>query len=158
MNAARQALIRVLSRPSRPVLTQTFGMVGDMCKAFYKKDGRDALPIIARVADNSGAQRAEIMRGMRSVKSMKDVAELFQIMDLTIGLGVERIELSDRVFRFKIANCPYGIDGTSRELCEAMMAADKKTINALLGNEVEMKIYQTKAAGDQACEIAFSKG
>jgi len=132
-------------------------MIGDMSKAFYKKNGKEVLPIITEVAKNRGAERAEIMRKMMPVKDMKDVGELFKMTDLTMGIGIEVIESSDKAFHFKLLKCVGGIDGTSKELCEALMASDKKMVSTLLGYEVEMKILQSIAAGDKNCEVVFSK-
>jgi len=132
-------------------------MIGDLCRAFYEKNGKEALPIITEVASKSGAQRAEIMQKMMPVKDMKDVGELFKMMNLTMDIGMEVIEVSDNVIHFKMPKCVLGIKGTSKELCEAMMATDTKMLSTLLGQEVEMKILKSVAAGDEECEVTFSK-
>jgi predicted hydrocarbon binding protein len=94
---------------------------------------------------------------MMPVKDMKDVGELFKMMDLTMDLGLELIEVSDDMMHFKMPKCVLGIEGTSKELCEAMMATDTKMLSTLLGQEVEMKILKSVAAGDKECEVIFSK-
>jgi predicted hydrocarbon binding protein len=157
MNVIKQTILKALSKPSRPMMWHTFGMIGDVSKAFYKKNGKEALPTITEVANKRGAERAEIMRKMMPVKDMKDVGELFKMMDLTMEMGIEVIESSDKAFHFKMLKCVGGIDGTSKELCEALMATDKKMLSTLLGYEVEMKILQSIAAGDKYCEVVFSK-
>ena len=53
--------------------------------------------------------------------------------------------------------CILGIEGTSKELCEAMMTSDTSMVSALLGQEVETKILKSVAAGDKECEVIFSK-
>jgi predicted hydrocarbon binding protein len=157
MNVIKRTIIKSLSKPSRPMMWHTFGMIGDVSKAFYEKNGKEALPTITEVANKRGAERAEIMGKMMRVKNMKDVGELFKMMDLTMDIGIEVIESSDKAFHFKLLKCVAGIDGTSRELCEALMATDKKMLSTLLGYEVEMKILQSIAAGDKNCEVIFSK-
>ena len=42
------------------------------------------------------------------------------------------------------------------ELCEAMMTADKKMFSSLLGQEMDMKILKSIAAGDKECEVVIS--
>ena len=157
MNVIKQALIKVVSKRSRPMMEHTFVVIGDLCRAFYEKDGKEALPIITEVSSRSGAERAKIMQQMMPVKDMKDVGELFKMMDLTMNMGMELIEVSEDVIHFQMPKCVLGIKGTSKELCEAMMAADEKMISTLLGQEVEMKILKSVAAGDKECEIIFSK-
>lgn len=157
MNVIKKATIKVISKAFRPTINQAYVTIGDVCKAFYMKNGKEALPIITEVANKSGVERAEIMRKTIPVKDMENVGELFKMIDLTMEIGVETIESSNDIFHFKVARCPYGVEGTSKELCEAMMVADKKMISTILGKEVEVKVLQTKAAGDKNCEIIFSK-
>jgi len=97
------------------------------------------------------------MQKMMPVKDMKDVGELFKMMDSMMEMGMEIIELSDDAIHFKVPRCMLGIEGTSKELCEAMMTSDAKMVSTLLGQEVEMKIVKSVAAGDKECEVIFSK-
>jgi len=97
------------------------------------------------------------MQKMMPVKDMKDVGELFKMMDSMMEMGMEIIELSDHAIHFKMPKCVLGIRGTSKELCEAMMASDTKTVSTLLEQEVETKIPKSVAAGDKECEVIFSK-
>ena len=157
MNVVKQTIIKVLTNSSRPMMEHSFLVIGDFGKAFYSKNGKEALPIITEVANKSGAERAEIMRKMMPVKNMKDVGEMFKMLDLTMELGLETVESSNDTFHFKVARCPYGLEGTTKELCETMMTADKKMISTLLGKEIEMKVAQNIAAGDKICEVTFSK-
>ena len=157
MNVIKKAAIKVVSKGSRPMLEHAFVTIGDVCKAFYKKDGKEAIPTITEIASKSGADRAAIMKKMIQVKDMKGVGELFRMMDATMDIGIEIIESSDKTFHFKLQKCVYGIDGTSKELCEAMMATDTKMLSTLLGQEVETKIVKSQAAGDKNCEVIFSK-
>jgi hypothetical protein len=156
MNILKRTMIKVASKSSGPMMEHMFVVVGDVSKAFYKKNGRESLPTLTEVANKTGVERAETMRKMMPVHSMKDVGDLFKVMDLTMGLGIETVELSETVFHCRVAKCLYGLNGTSKELCEAMMAADKKMISTLLGKEIDMKILHTIAAGDKTCEIIFS--
>ena len=91
------------------------------------------------------------------VKGMKDVGELFKMMDSMMQMGMEIIELSEDTIHFTVPQCLLGIEGTSKELCEAMMSSDKKMVSTLLGQEVETKILKSVAAGDKECEVIFSK-
>ena len=72
-------------------------------------------------------------------------------------MGMEMVELSDDKMHFKMLSCPLGLEGTSRELCEAAMAVDEKRYSTFFGQGVEMKILRTVAAGDKQCEVIFAK-
>lgn len=130
--------------------------MGALSKAFYEKYGKEALPIITEVASQGGVEYGKVMQQMTPAKGMKAVGELFKMMDSMMGEGMEIIELSDDAFHFKVSQCPVGIEGTSKELCEAMMTSEKKMMGIFLGQEVEMRIPKSVAAGDEKCEIIYS--
>lgn len=131
--------------------------MGALSKAFYERYGKEALPIITEVTNQSGLRRAKIMQEMMPVKDMKAVGEQLRMMGSMMGMGMEIIELSDDAIHFKVPQCTLGIEGTSKELCEAIMTSDKKMVGTFLGQEVEMKILKSVAAGDKECEVIFSK-
>jgi len=157
VNVIKRAFMKAVAKRFRPMMEHMFVMSGDLCRAFYEKNRKEALPIITEISRKSGAERAEIMQKMMPVKDMKDVGELFKMMDSMMEMGMEIIELSDDAIHFKMPKCILGIEGTSKELCEAMMVSDTKMVSTLLGQEVEMKILKSIAAGDKQCEVIFSK-
>ena len=122
-----------------------------------KKYGKDALPTIATVSAKYGADSAGIVSKMMPVKSMKDIGEMFKMMTATLGERMEIVKLSDDVLHFKMSHCPMCIEGTSQELCEAMMNSDKKMVSTLLGQQVNVKIPKSVAGGDKYCEVIYSK-
>jgi len=156
MNIIKKTIITTVGKMSRPMILSTFVTIGDLSKALYKKNGKEALPIITEVASKTGSERAKMMQGIMPVKGMKDFIELFMMMDSIMGMGIEIIESSDEVFHFTMPKCIGGIEGTSKELCEAVMTSDKNTISNLLGQAVEMKILKSVAVGDKNCEVIFS--
>jgi predicted hydrocarbon binding protein len=130
--------------------------MGALSRAFYEKYGKEALPIITEVASQGGVEYGKVMQQMTPAKGMKAVGELFKMMGSMMGGEMEVIELSDDTFHFKVSPCPVGIEGTSKELCEAMMTSEKKMMSIFLGQEVEMRIPKSIAAGDEKCEIIYS--
>lgn len=140
-----------------PMMKHMYAMLGALSKAFYEKYGKEALPIITKVAAEGGVGSAKIVQQMMPVKGMKDIGELFKMIEMMMEMKMEIIELSDDVIHFKTSQCPLGIEGTSKELREAMMTSDAKMVSTLLGQEVETKILKSVAAGDKYCEVIFSK-
>lgn len=130
---------------------------GMLSKGFYDKYGKEALPIITDVMSRRGAETGKLIQQMGPVKDMNDIAERFKMMEPIMGLAMEVVESSDDAFRIKLSRCPLGIEGTSRELCEALMSLDKNMVGTALGQEVEMKILKSVAVGDKECEIIYSK-
>jgi hypothetical protein len=157
MNIIQRTFMKSAFKGFRPMMLNFYAMWGELCKAFYKKFGKEAIPIITEVSIKSGVAQAEITQKMMSVKDMKDLGELYKMMDEMMEVGSEIVELTDDSIHFKVPKCMVGIEGTSKELCEAMMTSDAKTASTLLGQEIEMKILKSIAAGDSECEIIFSK-
>ena len=157
MNFIQRAFMKSAFKGFRPMMLNFYKMWGELCKAFYEKDGKEALPIIMEVSIKSGAAQAELTQKMMTVKDMKGLGELYKMMDEMMETGSEITELTDDMIRFKVSKCILGIEGTSKELCEAMMISDQKMASTLLGQEMEMEILKSIAAGDKECEIIFSK-
>jgi len=130
---------------------------GAFAKAFYQKYGKEALPIIAGVMRQGGAEWGKLAQQMAPSKGMKAYGESLQMLGLIMGMGLEVVELSDDKIHFKLSKCPLGIEGTSRELCEAMMNLDKSLMSAFLGQEGKVKVLKSVAAGDKICEVIESK-
>jgi predicted hydrocarbon binding protein len=129
---------------------------GALCKAFYQKFGKEALPIVNGVMSHVGNEWGKMMQNSLPNKSMIAVAEQTKLIGTMMGLGTEMLEVSNDNMHFKMSKCPFGLEGTSRQLCEAAMIIDEKKISIFLGQGVDMKILKTVAAGDEQCEIVFS--
>ena len=155
MNVIKRIFIKSSARGFAPLRESTLTMVGDLCRAFYEKNGKASLPILAEIATKSGAERAETIKKVTPIKDMRDVGEFFKMMDLMMEMRMKIIELSDDAIHYKMPKCNIHIEGTSKELCEAMMTADTRMLSALLNQEVEMKILKSIAAGDKECEVVF---
>jgi len=137
-----------------PMFMHMYATMGTLCKAFHEKFGDEALPIITKISEESGAKRAEMMKGMLRSKDMKGISELFKMWEM-MGAKFEIVEVTEAKLHFKTPKCILGIDNTSKELCEAMMTSDTMMMNTLLGKEVKTKILKSVAAGDEYCEVIF---
>ena len=156
MNIIQKTFMKTAAKGFRPMMQNSYLTIGDLSKAFYEQDGNAALPKIAEIASRGGEKQAEIIRKMMPVKDTKGVGELFRMMDIIMDLGLEIIEISDDRVHFKNPWCILGLEGTSKELCNAMMNMDTKMLSTLLGKEVETEIIKSVAAGDKECEVQFS--
>ena len=140
-----------------PMMRQMFMGLGALSKAFYGKYGEEALPIITEVARQGGVEYGKMIQQMMPARDMKTAGESFKMMGSMMGMGLEMVESSDNVIHFKTAQCPLGIQGTSKGLCQALMTNDQNMIGTFLGQDVDMQILKSIAAGDRECEVRFSK-
>lgn len=130
--------------------------LGGFGKAFYQKYGDEALPIITEIMSRGGEEWGKVMQQMMPVKNMQAIGESLKMMGPMLDLNMEIVELSDDKLHFKMPRCPFGIEGTSRKLCEAMMNIDNKMVSTVLGKEADTKILKTVAGGDKECEVIHS--
>jgi len=155
LQAQKEQLQQQLQAAAAMVKLSMMGM-GALGKAFYKKCGEAALPIIDEVMSGGGVEEGKLMKQMHPVKSMKDVGEIYKSMAAMTGMNMEVLKQTDDTLHFKMSQCPVGIEGTSKELCEAMMATDKNAVSTLLGKGISVQVLKTVAAGDKMCEVIFS--
>jgi len=156
MNVIQKTFMKAAAKNFRPMMKNTYLMLGDLSKAFYEKNGKESLPIISEIAAKGGTEQAKIISKMMQVRDMNDMGELFEMMDTVMEMGMEVLEISDKRIHFKNPRCILGLEGTSRELCDAMMNQDKKMMSTLLGKELETNIVQSVAGGDKECEVILS--
>jgi hypothetical protein len=139
-----------------PMIRNMYMGMGALSKAFYAQSGQAAIPAISEIMSQGGVESGKMIQAMIPDRNMKAVGETFKMIGSMLGMQMDIQELSDEVFHFKTPSCPFGLEGTDRTLCEAMMATDRNMVSTTLGREVEMKIPQSVAAGDKVCEIIFS--
>ena len=144
------------SQQLAPMVQLMFMGMGAYSKAFYEKDGKEAIPIIAEISRRAGEEYGKMMQEMAPSRDMKGLAEAFKTMGQMLNMEAEPVEISDDTFHFRAQNCPLHIEGTSKELCEAMMNSDRQMISTALGKEVQVQIPKSIAAGDSVCEVIFS--
>lgn len=130
--------------------------IGSLSKEFYRKYGDETLPIITSTAQQGGVEFGRIMQQMTPVHDMKSAAESMKMMGSMMETGMEPVEVSETTFHFRILKCPLGIEGTSRELCEALMMNDWEMMKTFLGKDLDMRILKTVAVGDRECEVVYT--
>jgi len=146
-----------LAKAFAPMILHNFRTMGSLSRAFYEKYGDEALPIISEVMGESGVEGAKMTQSRLKGEGMKAIGELFKMYEM-FDLPVEIIELTDDMIHFKHAPpCPFGLEGTAKELCKAVETRGEKMVSTILGEEVEAKVLKCLAAGDEYCEVIYAK-
>ena len=135
--------------PNNPIEAQ-----GLLIKEFYKKFGREALPVIEKVCGKQGrALGLKVMKKLPDNK-LSTVAQAFsKSFDPNF---VKIITISDEIFYIQGTLCPFGLENTSRELCEAVMAIDHEYFREAVSDKVDLKIIKTVAARDPHCDTIYT--
>jgi hypothetical protein len=135
--------------PSNPIEAQ-----GLMIKEFYKKFGLEALPVIEKVCGIQG--RALGLKVMKKLpdNNLSTVAQAFSKSYNPDFIKI--ISISDEKFHIQGCMCPFGLENTSRELCEAVMAIDREYFREAVNDKIKLNILKTVAAGDLHCDTIYS--
>ena len=134
--------------PSNPIEAQ-----GLLIKAIYKRFGKDALPTIEEVCKKQGRALGIKIANKLSNKKLSIVGKAFtKSFDPN---SVKIISISDEKFQIQGTKCPFGLENTSRELCEATMAIDHEYFRTAVDQNVKLKILKTVAAGDSYCDTVY---
>ena len=126
---------------------------GLLIKAVYKKFGVEALPIIKNVCRKQGKSLGLKVKKKLSNNNLTSVAQAFsKSFDQNF---VKVISISDERFQIHGTKCPFGLENTSRELCEAVMAIDHEYFREAVSDKIQLKIFKTVAEGDPHCDTVY---
>ncbi|MBD3213629.1 MAG: hypothetical protein GF311_13555 [Candidatus Lokiarchaeota archaeon] len=134
--------------PKNPIEAQ-----GMLIKAFYERFGQEALPIIKEICGKQGKALGLKIRKKVPDNRLSTVAEAFS--KSYDPKDVKVVELSDEKFRIQGTKCPFGLENTSRELCEAVMEIDHEYFKTAVSENIKLKIEKTVAAGDGHCDTTY---
>ncbi|MHA1276436.1 MAG: L-2-amino-thiazoline-4-carboxylic acid hydrolase [Candidatus Helarchaeota archaeon] len=135
--------------PRNPIEAQ-----GLLIKAVYKKYGKDVLPLIRDVLNRQGkALGLKIMRKLPN-NNLSTIASAFsKSFDPAF---VKVISLSDEKFHIQGTKCPFGLENTTRELCEAVMEIDREYFYTATNGRTKLEILKTVAEGDSLCDTIYT--
>jgi len=126
---------------------------GLLIKAVYKQFGAESLPLIRDVLGKQGQALGGKIKKKLPDNSLSTVATAFcKSFDPS---KINIITISDEKFQIQGGSCPFGLENTSRELCEAVMNIDFEYFKTAVSDRIKMKIPQTIAAGDSICETVY---
>ncbi len=140
---------QVENLPSNPTEAQ-----GLLIKAIYKQFGKKALPIIKDVLKIQGRALGLKMKQKLPDTKLSTIANAFtKSYDPKL---VKIVTNSDEKFQIQGTRCPFGLENTSRELCEAVMEIDREYFFTASEGKTRLVIVRTIAAGDPICDTVYT--
>lgn len=129
---------------------------GLLIKAFHEKCGDEILPVLDDILGRQGRALGLKVKSRLPDGRLSTVAEAFakSFDPKTINI----VSLSDKKFHIQGTTCPFGLENTSRRLCEAVMAIDREYFLAATDGKTTLEILQTRAAGDPVCDTLYTAG
>lgn len=127
---------------------------GLLIKAVYKKYGREVLPLIEDVLGRQGRALGLRAKSKLPDNRLSTIAAAFaKSFDPTT---IDVVALSDDFFHIRGKKCPFGLENTSRELCEAVMAIDREYFSAATDGRTALTIQTTRADGGDFCNTVYN--
>ncbi len=134
--------------PNNPIEAQGYLII-----AFYKKFGKEALPLIKEACKKQGRALGLKVKYKLPNNHLTTVSKAFsKTFDQRY---VKIISLSDNKFHIQGTKCPFGLENTSRELCEAVMEIDHEYFRTAVSDKIKLKITKTVAEGDSCCDTIY---
>jgi len=127
---------------------------GLLMKAIYERFGEEALPVIRDVCGRQGCSLGLRIKAKLSDNRLSTVAAAFA--KSFNPDAVEVISVSDEKFHIRGKGCPFGLENTSRELCEAVMNIDLEYFRTAVSEKIDLKIEKTVADGDVCCDTIYT--
>ena len=134
--------------PNNPTEAQ-----GLLIKEFYRKFKEEALPIIKKVCGKQGRALGLKIRAKLPDNRLSTVAEVFSRSFNPDSVKI--ISISDIKFHIQGTKCPFGLENTSRELCEAVMTIDHEYFRMAVSDKIKLRIHKTVAIGDPYCDTIY---
>ena len=127
---------------------------GLLIKAFHEKCGDGILPAIDNILGRQGRALGLKVKGKLPDCRLSTIAAAFakNFDPSTINI----VSISDEKFHIQGTTCPFGLENTSRQLCEAVMAIDREYFSAATDGKTTLEIIKTRAAGDAICDTVYS--
>jgi hypothetical protein len=127
---------------------------GLLIKAFHEKCGNEILPVIDNILGRQGRALGLKARSKLPDSHLSTVAEAFaKNFDPTT---INMVSISDEKFHIQGTKCPFGLENTSRQLCEAVMAIDREYFFTATDGKTTLEIIKTRAAGDPICDTLYT--
>ena len=127
---------------------------GLLIKSFYEKYGDDILPVVEDILGRQGRALGLKLHAQLSDPRLSAVGAAFSKNFNPADVDVA--EISDHRFQIRGNSCPFGLENTSRKLCEAVMAIDREYFFAATGGKTTLRILKTRAAGDPVCDTVYT--
>ena len=129
--------------------------VGSIAKAVDKRFGAGGRDVLRRVQGVEGVTMGEMLKLVSPREGFKSVGALYVRFVNVFGVDTE-VEVRKDAVVVEVPKCPYGLEGTSRELCGAMMALDVSVVRTM-SPDVSLEIVKTVAAGDPRCKLSVRR-
>jgi predicted hydrocarbon binding protein len=130
---------------------------GELCKLFYKRWGKDALPIIKNVFFEFGKHIGRRIKDECRTDDFKILCFSYLAPAMKRSKEAKLLDVEENLMRIRTSVCPWSLENTSRELCEAMMEMDRGILDTISNGKFKSELTKTTAAGDEYCEAIIRK-
>ena len=127
-------------------------MAGALTKALYEKHGEPGLETIRGVVREFGKVQGKVLNArLGASASLGEIAETQVATANKAGMPM-KVTTSEKEITIICDKCPFNLDNTSGELCDAFMDFDRAMWKEI-DPKLKMTIEKTRAVGDPQCII-----
>ncbi len=127
-------------------------MCGEFSKVIYERHGEAGLETRMNVVRKFGSWQGKALKArVGPSASLKEMAETQIATANKIGMKME-VTASEPEVEIRCDKCPFNLDNTSVELCDAFMDFDRAMWQEI-DPKLKMTIEKTTAVGDPQCIV-----
>ena len=126
-------------------------MFGALCKATHQRNPEQGLETIRNVSSEFGNMFGGVLKKRNPSAPLKTLVEAQDDTCRKIGWKVT-LKGGDDEIEVTAETCPFGLENTSKELCDAVMDFDRNMWQTL-DPKLSLYIDKTVAIGDPRCLI-----
>lgn len=130
---------------------------GKLCVSLYEQFGETVLPIVKKTYGEYGYDIGCGLKKKWNPESFETAITSFIKMCNDAGMPAD-VVFEGNAAKVTGYSCPFGLENTHFEVCEAMMEMDLEMLKVLTGEEgLKMYVEKSMAARDPQCKITYRK-
>lgn len=131
---------------------------GKLCAELYEKHGEQVLETMSKIYGEYGEQLGHGLQKKSGSEGLEKAAAALQMMFDGAKLPA-KAEFDGERIHWQGTLCPFGIENTKMEVCEAIMAMDLELTRKLVGDkegtQLCMEIEKSMARGEEMCKGTY---
>ena len=136
----------------------THTALAKLSRSVYEKFGDEALPLITDAWHNIGKKTGSRIMKKKGINTFREAAEDHVEMVKGFGDVYEFCHVTDDTYHAQTrpgVPCEVGLEDAGESVCHACMAVNTAQFEKIVGAPVEMTISQSRAMGDNCCEVKY---
>lgn len=136
----------------------THTALANLSRSVYEKFGEEALPLITEAWHKIGEKTGSSIMRKKGINTFREAAEDHVEMVKGFGDVYEFCHVTDDTYHAQTrpgVPCEVGLEDAGESICHACMAVNTAQLEKIAGAPVDMTVSQSRAMGDNCCEVKY---